>query len=396
MSNFTSLIFNIELTLAIGIVTSFILGALLMLIKVPNTDYSRKISRAKNTIAICFFICALLMISCLRHSGIPDYERFVAIMMFVITAISSAILSYSLINVLEDGYVDIDKFFLNVGFVAVVSFVLVKSFRWEPGWLKTTVMISSVVLFVIQCTSHILVFDKLYRKCVKQVQQYYDEEEDQRLKWVHFCYTIMMLTQVFILVYLCLPRGFMKIWILWYSLFMLYFAANFISFIGSHKLMLDAFAYKALSGQDLMRRIDENRKRRARKRGKKNEADEMPLPEYTEAEFARLEKTLDKWVKDKRFREYDRTRDEIARELHTTKDLLHLYFATRMGVDFRTWRTGLRIEEAKALLLENKDASINIIAEASGFSDKSNFHRQFVKIVGCSPKEWRESDGKPS
>ena len=148
MSNFTSLIFNIELTLAIGIVTSFILGALLMLIKVPNTDYSRKISRAKNTIAICFFICALLMISCLRHSGIPDYERFVAIMMFVITAISSAILSYSLINVLEDGYVDIDKFFLNVGFVAVVSFVLVKSFRWEPGWLKTTVMISSVVLFI--------------------------------------------------------------------------------------------------------------------------------------------------------------------------------------------------------------------------------------------------------
>jgi AraC-like DNA-binding protein len=65
-------------------------------------------------------------------------------------------------------------------------------------------------------------------------------------------------------------------------------------------------------------------------------------------------------------------------------------------VDFRTWRTGLRIEEAKRLLLENKEASINIIAEASGFSDKSNFHRQFVKIVGCSPKDWRDSDGNMS
>ena len=77
-------------------------------------------------------------------------------------------------------------------------------------------------------------------------------------------------------------------------------------------------------------------------------------------------------------------------------EMLHLYFATKKGVDFRTWRTNLRIDEAKSLLLENKDASINIIAEASGFSDKSNFHRQFVKIVGCSPKEWRDSDGKLS
>ena len=108
----------------------------------------------------------------------------------------------------------------------------------------------------------------------------------------------------------------------------------------------------------------------------------------------RLEKAISRWVDEKRYREYDKTRDEIARELHTSKDILHLYFATKVGMDFRTWRTTLRIEEAKRLLLENKDASVNIIAEASGFSDKSNFHRQFVKIVGCSPKEWRDSGGK--
>ena len=46
------------------------------------------------------------------------------------------------------------------------------------------------------------------------------------------------------------------------------------------------------------------------------------------------------------------------------------------------------------MLIENKDFSINIIGELSGFSDRSNFHRQFVKLVGCSPKQWRESDGK--
>ena len=145
-----------------------------------------------------------------------------------------------------------------------------------------------------------------------------------------------------------------------------------------------------------MRRIDQNRKKKAKKAKGKAGQEDVVLSDNTESGFIRLEKALEKWVAQKRFREYDKTRDEIARELHTSKDILHLYFATRIGVDFRTWRTNLRIEEAKILLLENKDASINIIAEASGFSDKSNFHRQFVKIVGCSPKEWRDRDGKVS
>jgi AraC-like DNA-binding protein len=176
---------------------------------------------------------------------------------------------------------------------------------------------------------------------------------------------------------------------------MLYLTSNFLSFLGSHRIVLDAFAYKALSGQETLLRIGQNKKRRERKNGEAV-SEEVAMPENIEASFNRLERSLDRWVKEKRFREYDKTRDDIASELHTTKDILHLYFATRMGVDFRTWRTGLRIEEAKRLLLENKEASINIIAEASGFSDKSNFHRQFVKIVGCSPKDWRDSDGNMS
>ena len=70
-----------------------------------------------------------------------------------------------------------------------------------------------------------------------------------------------------------------------------------------------------------------------------------------------------------------------------------MYFASRMGMDFKTWRTNLRIEEAKRLLIENPELSTHIISEMSGFSDRSNFHRQFVKVVGCSPKQWRESGG---
>ena len=114
-----------------------------------------------------------------------------------------------------------------------------------------------------------------------------------------------------------------------------------------------------------------------------------------EKEFRKLEKSIRKWIEEKRYREYDKTREEIAEELGTTKEILQLYFTVVYKVDFRSWRTELRINDAKKMLLENKDTSTNIIGEMCGFSDRSNFHSQFTKLVGCSPKKWKETDGHP-
>lgn len=390
MSSLVSVVFNLELSLIIGVITSFVLGSLLLLIKAPNTEYSRKIGKTKNTIAICFYICSVLFYVCLRYSGVGDYEIFSSMMMFVVNAVASAVLSFSLINLLDETYIENDKFYLNVGVVAIVSIVFMKSFWWEEGWIRTFVRIAVIALFVIQCVAHILVFNKAYAKRLKQVEAYYDEEEDYRMKWIRFCYVIMMLTQMFILVYMLLPRGFMKIYNIWYSIFLLYFTANFISFLGSHKLLLDAFAYKTLSGHDLMQKLAENKSRR--KNIKENQQE--PSTIMSEADVRKLERSIAQWVKQKKFCEYDKSREDVAKELDTTKEHLHIYFSTIRGVDFKTWRTELRVEEAKKLLLENKEVSTNIIGEAAGFSDRSNFHRQFVKIVGCSPKQWRESAGK--
>ena len=388
MSELVGIVFNVELSLVIGMVTSFVLGILLFLIKVPDTEYSKKISNTKNTIAFSFLVCSVLFFFTLRYSGMEEYDVFSSIMMFIINAVSSVTLSYSLITLLDSAKFDRDRFLLNLGATIVMSFVLAESLWWSDRSAHITVLVVCIVLFIIQCTIHIIKFVSAYRESVRKVEQYYDNEEDHKIKWIRFCYVIMMLTQTFVLVYMLLPRGMMKVYIAFYSLFMLYFTANMISFIGSHKLLLDAFAYKTLSGQDLMQMINARKNRKAGRQ----EVDAGS----NEAEFLRLDRAIDRWVKDKRYREYDKSREEIADDLRTTKDMLHLYFTTRMGVDFRTWRTRLRIEDAKVLLLEKPNVSINVIGEMAGFSDRANFYRQFVRIVGCSPKEWRESNGKRS
>ena len=213
-------------------------------------------------------------------------------------------------------------------------------------------MVLCLILFLLQCILHIVNFDKVYKKSVRQLELYYDEEEDHQIRWIRFCYVIMMLTQMFILVYMLLPRGFMKIYAAFYSLFLLYFTANFISFLGSHKLLLDAFAYRTLSGQEIIdRRTQKKRRKKSGQSAQSIENDE---------DFVNLQKELEEWVRQKRYKEYDKSREDIARELQTSKETLQSYFMSVLGMDFKTWRTNLRIEEAKRLLLERKELSTNI------------------------------------
>lgn len=114
-------------------------------------------------------------------------------------------------------------------------------------------------------------------------------------------------------------------------------------------------------------------------------------PGLDPGEVRRLEKAMRKWVHDKRYREYDNGRDEVAAQLNTSEEFLNAYITGVLKSDFNTWRTSLRIEDAKKILIENKDLPVSVVGEMVGIGDRSNFHRQFTKVAGCSPKQWRES-----
>ena len=383
----------VQLIVGVG---STVLAALLMLIKIPQSEYSVKLTNSKMAIVMSFLICSFMMFYSMSQFGredIWDWEMFMMLSIYIVVHFSTAIISYSMIALLKTEKHKRNNLFVPGLFVsAVVAFMLLESYKSQNMNYFWFMCIVALTAFLIQSITYIVYFDKAYKHSVKELENYYDEDESHKLKWVKFCYVITMLTNLFILVYLCLywfldyKMEVASLYTIWYLLYMLYLSSNFISFLGSHKLVLDAVAHKVLDGSAFPIRTG------GRKKKEKQHEPRLSI----DREFDRLDKSVEEWVERKQFCEYDKTRDQVAAELNTTKEVLNLYFSSRVGVDFRTWRTNLRIEEAKKLLLENEDASLNIIAEASGFSDKSNFHRQFVKIVGCSPRQWRDSGGKPS
>lgn len=382
----------VQLIVGVG---STILAVLLMLIKIPQSDYSSKLINSKLAIVVSFLICSFMMyftISQYDKPDIWDWDMFTMLSIYVVVHFSTSIISYSMISLLKAGDHRHRMFVPGLFVSAIIAIMLLSAFRSGNMTYFWFMCIVALTAFLIQSVTYIVYFDKAYKHSLKELENYYDEDESHKIKWVKFCYVISMLTNIFILVYICFywfldhKMTIASLYTVWYLLYMLYMTSNFISFLGSHKLVLDAFAHRVLSGQDIIKRREE------RKVFKVSNPDEISL---NEKETAKLEHALQKWVDEKNYRKYDMSREEIAVQLKTSKEFLHHYFLNHMGMDFKTWRTQLRIEEAKKMLLEDKKISTNLVGEMCGFSDRSNFHRQFVKIVGCSPREWRETSGNP-
>ncbi len=367
---------------------SCMLAFILLMIKIPHSEHTKRLNNAKVTIAVSFLVCGFMMaFSLYKYPAVWDYEQFSSLTMLITASFSTMAISYSMVNIIDDRMISGNVFIINTFLLTATSFALLESFLGD-GSGKQHYLIAltlSLGLFVTQSTYYIVKFDKAYKKSLLALSAYYDEDEDHKIRWLRFFYIIAMLTDVFLLVYMVLPDGFMKIYIAWYVLFILYFSANFISFIGSHRMILDAFAHRTLSGQDLF----------PPKTQKLKDMEPAIDRKQRDAEFKKINGSIKQWIADKKYREYDKTKEEIAIEIGTTKELLQLYFNKVIRQDFRNWRTELRINDAKKMLLEDRQASTNLIGEMCGFSDRSNFHTQFVKIVGCSPKRWRDTNGKP-
>ena len=112
-------------------------------------------------------------------------------------------------------------------------------------------------------------------------------------------------------------------------------------------------------------------------------------------DYSAIEDKLREWTADSSNIAADLRMEDLAKRIDVKPYTLMKYFEVCLKKDFRVWRTGMRIEYAKRLLLKDNDSDIGKIARAVGFHDKSNFHRQFKNYTGCTPSMWRKTSGHP-
>lgn len=88
----------------------------------------------------------------------------------------------------------------------------------------------------------------------------------------------------------------------------------------------------------------------------------------------------------------DLSLQNMAAMLHYNPVYLSRMFKNVAGVNYSTWISELRLEEAKKQL-QNDKLKIQDISERLGFESPSYFTRFFKKKTGLSPAQWRAQNG---
>ena len=108
-------------------VGSTILAVLLMLIKIPSSEYSHKLTNSKMAIVMSFLICSFMMFYAMSEYNDPDiwdWDMFMMITIYIVVHFSTSIISYSMIALLKTQRHKADRLFLPGLFVSTLIAIL--------------------------------------------------------------------------------------------------------------------------------------------------------------------------------------------------------------------------------------------------------------------------------
>lgn len=101
----------------------------------------------------------------------------------------------------------------------------------------------------------------------------------------------------------------------------------------------------------------------------------------------KIDKVVEKWIAQGGYLHHDIKSADVAKDLKIPRSHLLAWVKASGYESFTRWITTLRIEEAKRLLTEHPDYSIEYVADHCGIS-RTHFHSVFKKETGVSPTRY--------
>ncbi len=226
-------------------------------------------------------------------------------------------------------------------------------------------------LLLIYCS---FIFIRIYNATLKRIEYVYDEDMYYSLRWVKGCFFSALAVGVmaWFMAVFCNSEELNIAGIFVYTIYYLCMVGYFMRYIINCGFIVKSDIIETAPKAQL----------------NDNEAS-ISSPAHDKL----LEERLNKYVEQKKFRNCNKKMEEIVEELGTSRTNLNEYTNRRYGMSFRAWRNQLRIEEAKHLLAAS-DVPVAEIHYVVGFTDRSNFHREFKGAVGMTPMEYRNNHQK--
>ena len=84
--------------------------------------------------------------------------------------------------------------------------------------------------------------------------------------------------------------------------------------------------------------------------------------------------------------------DDVAARMASNQKYISACINRNTGKSFTDFVNEYRVRYAQELLLKHPELKVQDVGDRSGFSSDVSFHRNFLKITGETPAQWRDEN----
>lgn len=368
MDIFDPVTFYYILTFAISFAVT-ILGVMLLGLHITPDKELDNLRFSRNYLAISYFVLGISGFVSFLSQQETENESLMASCTLIIASYQALLFTYTILALIQPLYIKRKQIFIQLVIITIIGFLLFLALFFTTHFTYSLFFYIVVVIYIFQISYYIYVFRLKYKLCLKSLEEYYDEDERIRLRWVNFSFYGALIIGVLALLSLFLNLYFYILFSIVYTAYYVYMVSRFYNYQIDFRFAIPVINQDEEISEEIHDNCD---------------------PQYEIEKIENFSFILGKWVEDKKFTQKDISVDEIAELLAVNRTFLQYYFRTYMQTDFRTWRSELRIHEAQTILKEHPEISLEKVRELVGFNHRANFHQQFQKITGLTPSQYKQ------
>lgn len=340
-----------------------ILGLFICFLHIPKNDNLKYYRYSRYTLGIAFFS---LMLYCCLLPLFPHADEFTGLCFQLFISLLVSWLTYSsFLFIIYAERFKRRRFFMD-GIIPISLMLVSALIGLKFPHLQEINSILFGIIFGTKCLWMGYTCIKEYRKCTKDLENYYDNTPD--ISWMYSLIWLSIILSVITL---------------------LSFYIKEIEYI-YYLMLLGIYTFMTIKVLNYLPvKISQLRHDSVEQNDKESEKKEKKIGVDLKQ---KLEESVNKWISEKRYTEPDITIKDVAMEIGTNHNYLSKYLNSIIGMTFSVWLHTLRIEDSKKLLTGPEKMSIEEIGQKVGIMEIYNFSRWFKTITGMTPQQYRKAN----
>lgn len=354
-----------------------IMGTVFLTIQVPQKKELFKYRISLKILAAAYLTLGVLHLIILLFKLTNYSQEHLTITVIGISSLQAFMFTFALIMLFNTNVVNLKNLLFHLS--PIISFIVlfsisryffgnpvISAFSEIPLYMHNPTLwirILFYLFYIFQLIFYTWLFLREEKKCKNQLMNYFSGEVWLKLKWVRIAFFSALCIGLLAMLSNLAPTKYYWIFILTYASFYFGFAIKYINY--NKVFTIIELAVKAKEDETFIN----SRKNRIKQNW-------QPLKEKILAQQYYLNSGINIEV--------------LAQQLGVGRTVLSILINREEGVNFNIWINTLRVSKAKEYLINYPDRPLSIIAEMVGYTEHSNFSRQFKSIAGESPAVWRK------